>query len=130
MKKKIIIAVAAVIVIAIFGVLFIKSGVSAPVYKTSVLKKMNIQQTIATTGTINPPATKRAAVSSLISGRVDKILVNFNQVVKKGELLVLLETSLLEAKVNQDEANLQSAEAGVVKMVPGKLSNHRSNHLR
>jgi HlyD family secretion protein len=115
MKKKIIIAVAAVIVIAIFGVLFIKSGVSAPVYKTSVLKKMNIQQTIATTGTINPPATKRAAVSSLISGRVDKILVNFNQVVKKGERLLLLETSLLEAKVNQDEANLQSAEAGVGK---------------
>ncbi len=78
-------------------------------YRFAEIKRGDIEKVISTTGTIE---TKGAVeVGTQVSGRIDKIYVDFNDRVRKGQLLAVLDTSLLEAAVEDAEANLEMAKA-------------------
>jgi HlyD family secretion protein len=66
-----------------------------------------ISTSVMATGTVQPVDT--VAVGTQVSGTISKIFVDFNSVVKKGELLAQLDQSLFLAQVDQIEANLQQA---------------------
>jgi len=68
-----------------------------------------ISLSVTATGTIQPVDT--VAVGTQVSGTISKIFVDFNSVVKKGELLAQLDQSLFLAQVQQFQANLQQAES-------------------
>lgn len=68
-----------------------------------------ISNSVTATGTIEPVDTVN--VGSQVSGTIQNIYVDFNSVVKKGELLATLDKSLLTDQVNQDKANLQNAQS-------------------
>lgn len=68
-----------------------------------------ISNSVTATGTIEPVDTVN--VGSQVSGTIQNIYVDFNSVVKKGELLATLDKSLLTDQVNQDRANLQNAQS-------------------
>ncbi len=70
-----------------------------------------ISNSVTATGTIEPVDTVN--VGSQVSGTIQNIYVDFNSVVKKGELLATLDKSLLNDQVNQDEANLQNAQSNL-----------------
>lgn len=70
-----------------------------------------ISNSITATGTLQPVDT--VAVGTQISGTVQKVYADFNSTVKKGQLLAVIDKSLLEAQVSQISANLQSARANV-----------------
>lgn len=71
-----------------------------------------ISNTITATGTLQPVDT--VAVGSQVSGTINKVLVDFNSTVKKGQLLAQLDKSLLQAQVEQISANLQQAKSNLV----------------
>ncbi|WP_315821818.1 efflux RND transporter periplasmic adaptor subunit [Paraflavitalea speifideaquila] len=71
-----------------------------------------IANTITATGTLQPVDT--VAVGSQVSGTIIKVLVDFNSVVKKGQLLAQLDKSLLQAQVDQFSANLQQTKSNLV----------------
>jgi HlyD family secretion protein len=71
-----------------------------------------IANTITATGTLQPVDT--VAVGSQVSGTINKVLVDFNSTVKKGQLLAQLDKSLLQAQVEQISANLQQAKSNLV----------------
>ncbi len=68
-----------------------------------------INNAVTATGTIQPVDT--VAVGTQISGTIQKVYVDFNSTVKKGQLLAVIDKSLLQAQVAQISANLQSAKA-------------------
>jgi len=68
-----------------------------------------ISNSVTATGTIEPVDTVN--VGSQVSGTIQNIYVDFNSVVKKGQLLATLDKSLLTDQVNQDKANLQNAQS-------------------
>jgi len=68
-----------------------------------------ISNSVTATGTIEPVDTVN--VGSQVSGTIQNIYVDFNSVVKKGQLLATLDKSLLTDQVNQDRANLQNAQS-------------------
>ena len=68
-----------------------------------------ISNSVTATGTIEPVDTVN--VGSQVSGTIQNIYVDFNSVVKKGQLLATLDKSLLTDQVNQDQANLQNAQS-------------------
>ena len=70
-----------------------------------------ISNSVTATGTIEPVDTVN--VGSQVSGTIQNIYVDFNSVVKKGELLATLDKSLLTDQVNQDKANLQNAQSSL-----------------
>jgi len=76
---------------------------------TEKLQTGVISNSVTATGTIEPVDTVN--VGSQVSGTIQNIYVDFNSVVKKGELLATLDKSLLTDQVNQDKANLQNAQS-------------------
>jgi len=84
---------------------------SAGIYRTALVEAGDLSQTASANGTLNP--VMLVNVGTQVSGTVEKLHVDFNDTVKKGEVLAELDTSLYEAQLKQSEAGLQSAEAAV-----------------
>lgn len=64
---------------------------------------------ITSSGTLDPVST--VEVGTQVSGMLDKIYVDFNDDVKRGKLLALLDTTFLAASVRDANASLSRAEA-------------------
>ena len=110
MKKKLIIyglIVVGLLVLAYF--LFIKDDSEAPKFTFTEIKKGDISNTITSTGTLN--ALKTVDVGTQVSGKIDKIFVDYNSDVKKGELLAILDTTNLSLAVRDAQSNLTKAQA-------------------
>jgi HlyD family secretion protein len=71
-----------------------------------------ITKSVTATGSLQPVDT--VAVGTQESGTIAKVYVDFNSVVKKGQLLAELDKSLLNASVSQYEGSLASAQSQVV----------------
>ncbi|NCO60579.1 MAG: efflux RND transporter periplasmic adaptor subunit [Deltaproteobacteria bacterium CG_4_8_14_3_um_filter_51_11] len=101
-------------------------------YLTEAARKGDLTMTVSATGTLQP--TKQVDVGSEISGTIREVLVDFNSVVKAGQVMARLDTNRLEAQVQQAEANLTVARAKVplamatVEETSAKLS--RFEHVR
>ena len=66
-----------------------------PVYVTQEIKRGNLSVSVAATGTLQP--TRTVNVGSELSGTVRNVLVDVNDVVKKGQVLVELDTDKLNS---------------------------------
>ncbi|HUX85285.1 MAG TPA: efflux RND transporter periplasmic adaptor subunit [Chitinophagaceae bacterium] len=78
------------------------------VLQTETPRYQPVSTTITATGTIDPVDT--VAVGTQISGTVKAVYVDFNSVVKQGELIAEIDKSLLSAQVAQITASLQQAK--------------------
>jgi HlyD family secretion protein len=93
-------------------VIYWKFYLVAPIqYRTQVVEKGDVSQTVSANGTINPVTL--VSVGTQVSGTVKKLYVDFNSKVKKGQILLELDDSLLAAQLHQSEANLESAKASL-----------------
>ena len=111
-KKYIIILVITVIVIA--GGL-ITNGIKNRIhYETKELKLCTITEVVEATGTINPVNT--VSVGSTVSGLIKAIYVDYNSVVKKGQLLAQIDPANFEATVQQNRAQINSAQADLARI--------------
>ena len=86
-----------------------KESNAAPVYVTEALRKGNLTLTVAANGTIVP--TRVVSIGSELSGTVKRVLLDVNDVVKKGQVLVELDTAKLDDQVLRSRAALASAQA-------------------
>lgn len=78
-------------------------------FKTAVVTKGNISNTVTSTGTVEP--VNSVDVGTQVSGIIDKIYVDFNSVVKEGQIIAELDKTTLEADLHSAEANLASSKA-------------------
>lgn len=112
MKKKkwfIILGVIVAIIIVAIIVRSTKSAKKELVIRTHVVGEYTVENTVTATGTIEPVET--VEVGTQVSGKVEKIYVDFNDVVKKGELLAELDKLTLNQNVSRAKASLTSAES-------------------
>lgn len=86
-----------------------QSAKAAPVYITEALKKGDITLTVAANGTLQP--TRSVNIGSELSGTVKRVLVDVNDRIKAGQVLVELDTAKLQDQVTQARAGLASAQA-------------------
>lgn len=80
-------------------------------FVTEAVAPANIQNSITATGSVEPVDT--VSVGTQVSGIIDKIYVDFNSEVKKGQVLAVLDTKNLTSTLNSAKANLQSAQANL-----------------
>lgn len=103
---------AAVLVCAVIGgVFWLRSG-QAHTYVTKPLTRGTLAVTVSATGTLAPR--DQVDVGAEVSGRIDKIAVDFNDRVKKGEVLARINTDQYAAQLEQAKATLAQAEATLV----------------
>lgn len=110
MRKYLIYGIA---LLAIFGIGYkmLNRNAGGTVYKTQKIENGDIMESITASGTINPLST--VSVGSQASGRIAEIYVDYNSVVKKGQLLALIDQENAKATVQQREAALEIAKAQV-----------------
>ena len=111
-KKKWGILAAAVAVIAI-AVWLLSGGEKKPKasYETSKVEMGNIQTSITATGTIEPVT--EVTVGTQVSGIVSHLYVDYNSVVKKGQVIAELDRTNLISELNTAKANLASAQSAL-----------------
>lgn len=79
--------------------------------KVGVVASITMQEDVYATGSVVPVS--RQEVRVLNPGRVAKISVKVGDVVKAGQILVTLDTTLEEAQVAQAKANVEAAQTNV-----------------
>lgn len=84
---------------------------AAPVYRTEAVTTGPLVVKVSATGNLQP--TNQVDVGSELSGIVDKVFVDDNDRVKKGQVLAVLDLSKLHDAVSKSRANLAAAEAAV-----------------
>lgn len=110
MKKYLIYGTALLIIVSVSYKLM-NRDTGSMVYKTQKIENGDIMESITASGTINPLST--VSVGSQASGRIAEIYVDYNSVVKKGQLLALIDQENAKATVQQREAALDIAKAQV-----------------
>ena len=111
-KRKIWLVILAIIVVAIAAIAIVKAMKSANkelVIRTHVVEEYTVENTVTATGTIEPVET--VEVGTQVSGKVEKIYVDYNDVVKKGQLMAELDKQTLNQSLSRAKASLTSAES-------------------
>jgi HlyD family secretion protein len=111
-------AVLVVLVASAIGFYFWQQGQkksAAPVYVTESASKGDLTLTVTANGTLQP--TRSVNIGSELSGTVLKVLVDVNDRIKKGQVLVELDTAKLNDQVIRSRAALASASAQLAQAV-------------
>ena len=78
-------------------------------FETAKVVKQDIQTSITATGTIEPVTS--VTVGTQVSGIVAKLYVDYNSVVKKGQIIAELDKINLISELNRAKADLSSAQS-------------------
>jgi HlyD family secretion protein len=100
-------------------------GTKPPVLTTAVVTKGDIIQSVTATGVLQSPTS--VDVSSQISGQIKELLVDYNNPVKKGDVLARIDPASYESRLRQAEATLASATANNTLV---RLNTQRTRELR
>jgi HlyD family secretion protein len=109
-NKKLWIAVGAVVVVALIVWLFAGGKKEEKVeFQTAKVERQNIRTSVTATGTIEPVTS--VTVGTQVSGIVSRLFVDYNSVVKKGQVIAELDKTNLISELNTARANLSSAQS-------------------
>jgi len=109
-KKKIIIICCVILVVAGYMVLgHQKERLNPENFEMSKVTKGNLAYEVTATGTINPINT--VTVGTQVSGIVEQVLADYNDDVKEGQVLALLDSSTLKEQMEKSQANYELAQA-------------------
>ena len=92
---------------------YLRPAKTTYVYRTQPVSRGTITASISATGTVK--AVEMVDVGTQVSGTIKEIYVDYNSPVKKGQLLALLDPDVLQSKVDESQASLALAQAGVVR---------------
>ena len=111
-NKKIWIGIAVITAIALaFFLLKGKKKKEEVSFETARAEVTNIQNSITATGTIEPVTS--VTVGTQVSGIVSKLYVDYNSVVKKGQVIAELDKTNLISELNTAKANLSSTQSNM-----------------
>ncbi len=110
-RKKIIITISVIVVIAAIVIFYFsyKSSHVTYTWKTSPAKVGDISILVKSTGTLAADTTVN--VGTQVTGTIWKLYADFNSVVKKGEIIAILDTTFLAASRIDAQAMLEKAQA-------------------
>lgn len=108
-QKATIIIVVVILIITSAVFLLNANGKTEYTFETVIVERGAISNTVTATGTLE--ATNTVVVGTQVSGVIEKLYVDFNSKVKKGQLIAELDKSTLQSNLENAEADLSNAEA-------------------
>lgn len=111
MNKKRTLVIAAVAAIAALAVWLLSGGKKEEkiTFDTAAVAPANIMNSITATGTIEPVTS--VTVGTQVSGIVSKLFVDYNSVVKKGQVIAELDKTNLMSQLNTAKTQLATAQS-------------------
>ncbi len=109
-NKKMWWGIAAVVLIALIAWLMLGGKKEQEVsFETAKIERRDISTSITATGTIEPVTS--VTVGTQVSGIVSKLYVDYNSIVKRGQVIAELDKTNLVSELNTTKANLASAQS-------------------
>ena len=114
MKKAILVTLIVGTGIAAYGYYGLRTVEFVPDVTTVTVTEGDIVDTVGATGALEAVTTVQ--VGSQVSGIIQELLVDFNSIVREGDVIMRLDPSLFETQLAQARANLARAEAEVERL--------------
>lgn len=111
LRRVLMLAFAAAAIAGAISLAMRSSGNSTAGFRSETISRGTIEQKISANGTLNPVVL--ISVGTQVSGTVRAIHADFNDPVRKGQVLIELDDSLLAAQARQSAANVLSARAAL-----------------
>ncbi|MHB8799574.1 MAG: efflux RND transporter periplasmic adaptor subunit [Thermoanaerobaculia bacterium] len=92
-----------------FSIYRFTSGEKAPAFRFTTVTRGAIQSLVSATGTLQAVTT--VSVGTQVSGQISELLVDFNDQVKKGQLLARIDPTIARQGVADAQANLERVQA-------------------
>jgi len=96
-------------------------------YRTFAVRRKDLRSVISATGTLQ--ATETVDVGTQISGKITYLYVDYNSVVKKGQLIARMDSATQETDMLATQANYISAKADLVSSL-AKLDKAQKDYKR
>jgi HlyD family secretion protein len=123
-KRVLFIGIAVALAALAAFLLFSRRGSAEPKFRKAKLDKGEVVATVTATGTLSAVTTVQ--VGSQVSGIIAKLHVDFNSIVKKGQLLAELDPTPFQQTIEQRRADLEKAK---VELRNAEISLTRSKSL-
>ena len=114
MKKLIVIIIVLVAVGVGAGAFYMNRSAPEPTATTAQLSRGDVVDVVAATGTLEAVTTVQ--VGTQVSGTVQELYADFNDIVKKGKVIARLDPSLLQTQIEQQKANVTRSEADLERL--------------
>ncbi len=108
-RKRILIATAVVIAIVVGWLLLRPSKGEGITLETMPTSRITIRNSVTATGTVEPVT--EVEVGTQVSGIIDRLYVDYNDVVKAGQLIAEMEKVTLQAELESAQAELANCKA-------------------
>jgi HlyD family secretion protein len=110
-NRRLLVVVAMVIALSAagFGVYRLAFAEPAPAFRFATVERGDIQAVVSATGTLQAVTT--VSVGTQVSGQVSALFVDFNDHVKKGQLLARIDPTIAQQGVADAQANLEKVQA-------------------
>ena len=113
-KKNLILSIAGAAIVC-GGILWTCNGgnnqTSALEYETAKVERATIASSVTATGTIEPVT--KVEVGTQVSGIISKIYVDYNSVVKKGQVIAELDKTNLTSELNSARSNMAASQSNL-----------------
>jgi HlyD family secretion protein len=110
MKKSHVIAAVGFVLVIVAGWFYWRAGRGDDqTYRFATVERGDLEATVSATGTLEAVTTVQ--VGTQVSGQVSALLVDFNDKVKKGQLLARIDPTLQQQAVQEAQAGLRRAQA-------------------
>lgn len=94
------------------GYFYVQGRGQVPQYRLARVERGPLTAAVSATGNLNAVVTVQ--VGSQVSGQIKELLVDFNSVVRRGQVIARIDPESFLAKVNQARAELEAARAAVL----------------
>ena len=116
MNKKLLLGIAGAAIVIVGGVALLARGSGAAKtgkyeYETVAVDKGRVARVVSASGAVQPR--EKVPVGSEVSGKIVDVMVDFNDPVKKGQVLAQVDPETFENTVAQNRARLLQSEASV-----------------
>jgi HlyD family secretion protein len=109
-RRRLLLAVAGVALLAVFGLMAARGGGrEVDPSRLVAVEKGDLARSVVATGKVQPLA--KVEIKSKASGLVKRLFVDYGDTVREGQVLAELDREQLEAAVREARANLLAAEA-------------------
>ncbi len=113
MKKTSLIAGAVVLALAGGGWWWWQRDAAAEVqFRTGKIERGSLLATVSASGAVNPVT--QVSVGTQVSGQIKELLVDFNSIVKAGQLIAVIDPETFEYRVRSAQADVDAARAAVL----------------
>ena len=122
--KKLVIALVMVIVAAAIGIYFYNGKKPEITYRTAKVERGSLVSSVTSTGNLTAVVTVK--VGTQVSGTIQKLLVDYNTIVQKGQVIAAIDPATFSAAVEQSRGSYLNAQGNLEKLKADLVDARRS----